>query len=58
MMGHAFPKTWAKSSVITSPSSERLEDRGHVVSLPDGSTWKGRKKACSGTGCYNKALEE
>lgn len=42
-MGHSFPKTWAKSSVITSPSSRRFEDGSHIVSLPNSSSWQERK---------------
>ena len=37
-MGHAFPKTWANSSSITSPSPEWMEVWGHIMSLPDSST--------------------
>lgn len=57
-MGHIFPKTWAKSSIITGSSSKRPEDRGHVMSLPDGSTWQEREQAYNGRGGCHKALGE
>lgn len=57
-MGHTFPKTWTKSPIITSSSSERTKDGSHIVSLPDGSTWQEKKKTYNDTGGYHKVLEE